>query len=70
MVVEGLTVIDEDVAPLLQIYDDPPLAVSVVEAPAQIVDADALTFTLGVAFTVIATEALAEHPLKFVPVTE
>lgn len=43
---------------------------SVVEAPAQIVDVDALTLILGIAFTVIEAEALALHPLELVPVTE
>jgi hypothetical protein len=44
--------------------------VSVVDDPAQIVEDETLTFILGVAFTVIKADALALHPLEFVPVTE
>jgi hypothetical protein len=43
--------------------------VSVVEAPAQIADAEALTLTEGNAFTTIATLPTAEQPPAFVPVT-
>jgi len=70
VVTDGLTVIDDDVAPLLQTYDDAPLAVSVVDAPEQIVDDETLTLMLGMAFTVMTEEALPEHPLELVPVTE
>jgi len=69
VVADGLTVIEDDVAPLLQAYDDPPLAVSVVEAPAQIEDEEALTLIEGNALTTTLTLPIAEHPLEFVPVT-
>ena len=62
--------IDDDVAPLLQAYDDAPLAVSVVDDPAQIVDEEVVTFRFGTAFTVITEEALPVHPLELLPVTE
>jgi len=68
VVVDGLTVMEDDVAPLLHTYDEAPLAVSVVDAPAQITDEDTLTFTEGEAFTVIVFETIAEHPPAFVPV--
>lgn len=66
---EGLTVIEDEVAPLLQTYDDPPLAVSVVDAPAQIEDEEALTLIDGNALTTTLTLPMAEQPLEFVPVT-
>jgi hypothetical protein len=68
-VAEGLTVIEDEVAPLLQTYDDPPLAVSVVDAPAQIEDEEALTLIDGNALTTTLTLPMAEQPLEFVPVT-
>lgn len=66
---DGLTVILDEVAPVLHKKLDAPLAVSVVEAPAQIVDGEALTLTVGMAITVIVRTAVAEHPLALVPVT-
>ena len=59
-----------EIAPVLQIKFEAPVAVSVVEAPAQITDCDAVMLTLGNAFTIIVFEADAEHPLALVPVTE
>jgi hypothetical protein len=67
-VAEGLTVIEDDVAPLLQTYDDPPLAVSVTDAPAHIEDTEALTLMLGDALTVITLETMVEQPAVLVPV--
>lgn len=69
VVAVGLTEIEDDVAPLLQTYDDPPLAVSVVEAPAQIDEAEALTLIEGNTLTTTLTLPTAEQPLEFVPVT-
>jgi hypothetical protein len=69
-VAEGLTVIDDDVDLLLHKYDEPPVAVSVVEAPAQIADELALILTLGAAFTVIVFGTITVQPLEFVPVHE
>ena len=47
-----------------------PLAVSVTEAPAQIVDDEALTLTLGATLTVIVFDNDAVQPLELVPVHE
>lgn len=47
-----------------------PVAVSVVELPAQITDDAALTDTTGAALTVTVRLDVDEHPLAFVPVTE
>jgi hypothetical protein len=63
-------VILDEVAPLLHKKFDAPTAVSVVDAPAQMVEAEALMVTLGAAFTVIVFEILAEQPEAVVPVTE
>jgi len=40
----------------------------VVDAPAQIEEAETLTFTEGAALTVTVTLALLEHPVRVVPV--
>ena len=69
VVTDGLMVILAVVAPLLHKKPDAPLAISVVDPPAQIIDGDALIVTFGEAFTDIVTFALAEQPLV-VPVTE
>lgn len=61
---------EEEVAPVLQTYDDPPVAVRVVDAPAQIEDKEALMLMLGDAFTVIVLVTTDEQPLLFVPVHE
>ena len=55
--------------PVLQTNEPAPLAVRVVDAPAQIMDGEELTETTGLAFTVTLTLAVAEQPLAFVPVT-
>jgi hypothetical protein len=47
-----------------------PLGVKVADAPAQIVDGDTLTLTLGNGLTNTVTDAPAEQPLALVPVTE
>jgi len=44
--------------------------VSVDEPPEQIVDGDAEAVTLGGELTVTVIEAVDEHPIEFVPVTE
>jgi hypothetical protein len=57
------------VAPLLHKYVEAPLAVSVADSPAQIVDAEALKVTDGRAFTVMVFEITTEQPELLVPVT-
>jgi len=44
--------------------------VSVDEPPEQIVEGDAVAVTLGEELTVTVIEAVFEHPIEFVPVTE
>lgn len=68
MVEPGLTVIDEPSVPFDQTYDDAPLAVNVVEPPAQIILLPFIAI-LGLALTVTVLEALALQPFV-VPVTE
>ena len=46
------------------------MAVSVEEPPVQIEDGDAVALTVIDEPTVTVTEAVPEHPLEFVPVTE
>ena len=41
-----------------------------LDAPAQIVEGEAVAATLGEALTETVTEAVLEQPLEFVPVTE
>jgi hypothetical protein len=66
----GLTEMLADVAPLLHRYVEPPLAVNVADAPAQIVEADALTLIEGAALTTTVIDPVAEQPDELVPVTE
>jgi hypothetical protein len=47
-----------------------PLAVSVLDPPAQIDEGDAIAVTASDEPTVTVTDAVPEHPLAFVPVTE
>ena len=68
-VAAGLTVMLAEVAPLLHKYVEPPLAERVTDAPAHIVDADALMLMEGAALTVMVLETDAEQPALFVPVT-
>lgn len=68
VVVDGLTVMEAVVAPLLHKYDDAPLAVRVADAPTQIADG-ALTLTVGTPLTTILTLPTAEQPFELVPVT-
>jgi hypothetical protein len=49
-------------SPLLQLYPVPPLAVSVCEAPLQILGDDGDTAAFGNALTVTCLLAVAEHP--------
>ena len=66
-----VTLIDEVVAPLDQRYDEPALAVSVTEPPAQnVVGPEAVIDAAGRAFTVTAVGAdVALQPLALVTVT-
>jgi len=70
VVADGLTLILEDVAPLLQTKLDAPVAVNVVDPPAQIDEEDALIATLGEVLTATLTLETAEQPFALVPVTE
>lgn len=69
MVTPGLTEMLAPVAPVLQEKLEPPEAVSVAEAPAQMVEEDELTDMPGDALTNTVTLDVAEHPLALVPVT-
>jgi hypothetical protein len=66
----GLTEMLALVAPVFHEKLDAPEAVSVADAPAQIVELDALTERLGDALTNTVTLVETEHPLALVPVTE
>jgi len=66
----GLTKMLALVEPVFQEKLDTPVAVSVADAPAHIVDDEALTERLGEAFTTTVILEVAEHPLPLVPVTE
>lgn len=55
--------------PGIQLYVDAPLAVSVVELPAQMVVLDAVVVTVGVGLTVMVRVDVFVHPLAAVPVT-
>ena len=63
--------IDEVVAPVDQRYDDPALAVSVTEPPAQnVVAPEGMIVAVGAAFTVtVVADDVALQPLAFVTVT-
>jgi hypothetical protein len=56
------------VAPLFHTYELAPVAVSVADAPAHIVAAEALMLSVGAALTVIVLDTVAEQPELFVPV--
>ena len=70
VVATGLTIILAEVAPLLHKKVEAPAAVSVVDAPAQISEDDALMVTAGAALTATDILAVSEQPLALVPVTE
>lgn len=70
MVTLGLTTILAEVSPVLHKSVPVPTAVSVVEAPAHIVDGEAETLILGSGFTNTVTDVVPEQPAAFVPVTE
>ena len=55
--------------PPLQLYEVAPPAVSVEEAPLQIVEGDALNVAVGFAFTVTVAVAVLVQPFPSVPVT-
>jgi hypothetical protein len=62
VVVAGFTVIPEVVAPVLQEYDIPPEAFTVVEVPAQTV-VGPLNVTVGKGFTVTLTAVSLKQPV-------
>ena len=57
------------VCPVPHKYDVPPVAVSVIDVPAQGVLFDAEIFMVGVVPIVIVFDALLEQPAALVPVT-
>lgn len=70
VVVVGDTVTDVPVKePGIQVYDDAPEAVIVVELPEQIVVLVAEVATVGSGFTVMVRVPVPVHPLAAVPVT-
>jgi hypothetical protein len=69
VVVVGLTVIDAVVAPVLHRNDVPPAAVSVDEAPIQIVGLAGVMLHVGSGFTVTVVEHELVHPAALVTVT-
>lgn len=70
VVVVGDTVTDEPVKlPGIQLYVEAPLALSVVELPAQIVVLEAVVVTVGVGLTVIVRVDVFVQPFAAVPVT-
>ena len=69
MVAVGLTEMEAVFCPLLQEYEVPPEAVSVVVSPLQITLSPVMA-GVGSGFTVTVTEVAAEHPLASVTVTE
>lgn len=69
VVADGLITILAVVSPVLQTYEEPPIAVSVADAPSQIADADAFIIIAGDALTNTVPLADELQPLPFVPVT-
>jgi hypothetical protein len=69
VVLAGETVIPAVFAALLQVYDVPPLAVSVVFTPKHIVVEAGDIATTGIEFTVMEEEAEAVQVLASVTVT-
>jgi hypothetical protein len=67
---EVVTLIDCVVAPFDQRYEEPALAVSVTEPPAQnVVGPEAVIAATGVSFFVTVREARVLQPFAFVAVT-
>jgi len=66
----GLTVILVVVSPVLHRYFAAPLAVRVLDPPAQIDAGEAAAVTVSDEPTETVTEAVPVHPPEFVPVTE
>ena len=58
------------VAPVLQTKFEAPLPDNVVDSPTHTIEGDALIVIDGDALTVTVTDAVAEHPPAFVPITE
>jgi len=69
VVTVALTEIEAEVAPVLQVTPVAPETVSVVDAPEQITDGEALIDNVGNGITVIIVDAFAVHPPELVPVT-
>ena len=69
MVVVGLTVIEDVVAPVLQRNDVPPVTESVVELPTQIESSVAVIVHGGSGLTTIVIEHELVQPLASVTVT-
>ena len=69
VVAAGLTEMEAVFCPLLQEYEVPPEAVSVVGSPLQMTLSPVITGD-GSGFTVTVTEVAAEQPLASVTVTE
>jgi len=69
VVVAGFIVIADVVAPVLQLYPVPPLAMSVVLSPSQILAEAGAIEGVGKAFTVTVAPVLAVHPAALVTVT-
>ena len=69
MVTVGLTVIEADVAPVLQRNVVPPEAVGVAEPPIQITGLGHVMLHDGCGFTVTVVEQELVHPFALVTVT-
>ena len=69
VVADGLTEMEAVFCPLLQEYEVPPEAVSVVVSPLQMTLSPVMA-GVGSGLTVTVTEVAAEHPLASVTVTE
>ena len=69
VVAVGLTVMEAVDCPLLQLYEEPPEAVMVVDSPLQITLSPVMA-GFGNGLTVTVTDVAAEQPLASVTVTE
>jgi hypothetical protein len=63
----GLTNVEFNNEPVLQLYELAPLAVSVAVCPEQIVGL--FTLTVGVGITLTVQTAVFVQPIEFIPVT-